>query len=184
MISLKKRIAQYFLKKAAEKPREITNLSLSQAESVLLLLPQDEKQRAISENWVAKLKKEWKVKTVDTFFFNYRKPSKKEPAPDAGEINKTHLNWYLKPQHEDLLGSYRKKYDLFIDLDTEYPIPHQFIAVETCAKMKVGLQVNHYPKGFDFVLKTSKNDSIQFVTEQIEKYLSIFEPRKTEIYEK
>ncbi len=184
MISLKKRIAQYFLKKAAEKPREVHNLSLSQAESVLLLLPQDEQQRAIAEKWEAKLKKEWKIKTVDSFFFNYRKPSKKDPAPDAREINKTHLNWYLKPQHEELLSSYRKKYDLFIDLDTAYPIPNQFIAAEIGAKMKVGLQVNHYPKGFDFVLKTSKNDSVQFVIEQIEKYLSIFEPRKTEIYEK
>jgi hypothetical protein len=184
MKNLKMRVARYFLKKLNEKQGEKENVSLTKANRVIVLLPQNKKNRDKAEAWLKKLKNQWNVDQVDSFFFQYRKPGKKDPTPDKREINRTHLNWYLKPQHKGLTGSYKKKYDLLIDLDREHPIPHQFIAAEIEAKMKVGLQVRHYPKGFDFVLKTKEEDSIEYITQQIEKYLSIFEPGKKEAYAK
>lgn len=180
MRSVKNQVAQYFLRKANEKEVTKQNISLKDAERILVLLPQDQNQRQKAETWLKKLQSEWKVPHIDSFYFQYRKPGKKEITADEREINRAHLNWYLKPSQEKLTGSYQTHYDLLINLEQEHPIPYQFIVAQTQAKMKVGLQSSAYPKGFDLVLKTKKEDSIDFIIGQIEKYLNIFVAPKKE----
>ena len=180
MRSVKSHVAQYFLKKANENDGVKQNISLKEAQRVLVLLPQDQKQREQAEIWLKKLKTEWKIPKIDSFYFQYRKPEKKEVSVDKREINRTHLNWYLKPRQEQLSGSYQTHYDLLINLEQAHPVPYQFIVAQTQAKMKVGLQSSGYPKGFDLVLKTKKEDSINFIIGQIEKYLNIFVAPKKE----
>ena len=86
------------------------------------------------------------------------------------------INWEGKPKGEMIDKFLEQRFDILFDLTLEQYLPVQYIVGMSKAKFKVGRYAleNQY---CDFMIDISKNNTLEFLIEQIKHYLSAFDKK-------
>ena len=122
---------------------------------------------------------------VDYFFglkkdvkaFGYVNSNKYEechiPKLQYDYFNKRDLNWYYKPQNDYVKNFLKKEYDILINLSDSKCIPLKYLVASSVARYKVGKFEDGY-EIYDLMIKLDdKENSMQKLISEIEKYLKI-----------
>lgn len=84
---------------------------------------------------------------------------------------KSDLNWYYKPKNEIIDQFIDQKFDILFDLSIKDYFTVNYVGSLSNASFKIGKQSeNSYQ---DFVIDISKNDTVEYLIEQIKHYLNI-----------
>lgn len=155
----------------------VESTSLAQANRLMVFLPFDEDKRNAALIWLEHLKTDFDIPIINTCYYKDRKPGKEE-AVSENQMNRRHLNWYRKPTDDHFKKVFATHHDLLIVLEPEPKLPLKMAIAMANVKLKVGIGEKHMAEFYDFHLKTEGTESMEFVGEQIEKYLSIFDQAK------
>jgi len=94
-------------------------------------------------------------------------------------FSRKHFNWFGSPKHDTIDFFINNEFDILLDLSiTEY-LPIKFIVGLSKAKLKVGRLIEGFDC-YDVMIDVSKNNTLDYLIDQIELYLSILnvEPNK------
>lgn len=103
-------------------------------------------------------------------------PGKKIPAPYLMRkgINlycNTDLNWYYKPKNELIDQFIKQEFDILFDLNLEDYFTTKYVGSLSKASFKVGK--SHENAYHDLVIDIHKNNTVEYLTEQIKHYLKL-----------
>ena len=82
------------------------------------------------------------------------------------------LNWFRQPKCEEVNIFIDLKFDILIDFTLHKWFPVQYITGLSKAKFKVGSLID-YNSNYDMVIDISKNETLDYLIQQITHYLSV-----------
>ena len=85
-------------------------------------------------------------------------------------FSRKNINWYGKPKNENVDDFINNKFDLLIDLSLANDFPLEYIAAMSLGKFKVG-RFTSKEGDYDFMIDVSKNQTHDFLIEQIRHYI-------------
>lgn len=175
---LKKRLANYFLRKSTSLQEDREMVNLSEVESILVLYAAgSDQEMKEAEKFISRIHNELNISNLE--FVIYSKDSRKKIEQNgkkfpknARVITKDETNFYYRPKTTVMTSTGKNKYDLLIDLSARPSYPLLFITADADAKTKVsrkfeGLEVS------DFCLNMKPEHSLTDFTNQVFKYLNI-----------
>ena len=84
---------------------------------------------------------------------------------------KSDLNWYYKPKNEIINKFINQDFDILFDLSIKEYFTVNYVGSLSKASFKIGKQTeNAYP---DFLIDINKNNTVEYLIEQIKYYLNI-----------
>jgi hypothetical protein len=87
-------------------------------------------------------------------------------------FSKKNTNWYGKPKNTNVNDFVKVNFDILIDLSLTNDFPLEYISALSLAKFKVG-RFTSENADYDFMIDISKNNTHDYLIEQISHYLSI-----------
>jgi len=96
---------------------------------------------------------------------------------DLYMINRSNLNWYLKPKGE-AVDLYRKENpDMLIDFNTNHRLEIQYLVQLSPARFKIGCFTEE-KNDYDLMINLSEQNDMAYLSEQIKHYVSILNHSK------
>lgn len=174
MNDIKLKIGYYLLKrKAAARERKVKAVHLYSAKKAAILLNNPvQSEFEMIKKFVFSLQELGVDVTVAGFI-----PEKK--IPNFFLLRKgyvffglEHLNWYYKPIGSFVDSFLKEKFDIMIDLSLERSFPVDYLSELSDAGFKAGKFFREGPE-FDLTIDTSGNNTLAFLLDQMEHYLSL-----------
>ena len=134
----------------------------------------EESQREIVNRFVKKLKKENKAVELLGFI---RQP-KMAVNIDFPFFTKKNLNWFYRPEGENISYFIRKPFDILINAHTHNNSSLEYIAALSHAKFRVGRYIDSKKFCFDFMINTNGSDDLNDFIHQVNHYLKIINPNE------
>jgi len=96
---------------------------------------------------------------------------------DLHMINRSNLNWYLKPKGEAVELYKKENPDMLIDFHTTHRLEMQYLVQLSPARFKIGCFTEEQ-NDYDLMINLSDKNDMAFLSEQIKHYVSILNHSK------
>ena len=168
-----KKIGQFNLKRRLKNQNrqvQTHNFKTAKTAGILFNSPNEESFTAIKDFLSFLSQNELKVIALGYI------PSKKVPEnylmrKGFNFYCKSDLNWYYKPRNEIIDQFIEQKFDILFDLSIKNYFTINYVGSLSNASFKIGKQSEHAYQ--DFLIDISKNDTVEYLIEQIKHYLNI-----------
>lgn len=171
--NIKCKIGRFNLKKRLKTlNRKVKTHNFETAQSAgILFSPANEESFNTVKNFLSFLS-EKDMKVIALGYYPGKKiPEKYLMRKGINFYCKTDLNWYYKPKNELIDQFIKQDFDILFDLNLEDYFTTKYVGSLSKAAFKVGKnQENAY---HDLVFDIDKNNSVEYLTEQIKHYLNL-----------
>lgn len=103
-----------------------------------------------------------------------------QTSPDFDFFSKDELNWYYRPNGEQISAFTKEQFDILIDLRVERFIPFLFLVGLSKAKFKVGRFGVGQEEFYDLMIEVNDSTELEFFIAQIKRYLDMIDSARRE----
>ncbi|MDF1574370.1 MAG: hypothetical protein P1P86_04165 [Bacteroidales bacterium] len=179
MSGIREKIGNRILKKRSRSFQRETRVYNFESAKTAVVLFDAQKKDALKIIW--EFRGFLKDHEIDCKIFGYI--NQKEVPPDMlfwkdlYMINKSNLNWYLRPKGEAAELFRQEDPDILINFHTSYLLEIQFLVQLSTARFKIGCFTEE-KNDYDLMINLSEKNDMAYFSEQIKHYVSILNPSK------
>ena len=118
--------------------------------------------------------KESQKKVIVLGFINSKDPNQMLAAMlQFRYFGQADLNWFMKPQGNEVENFVNQEFDILIDLSLDYSFPLNYICRLSRAKFKVGRTQENGTKYYDMLIDVSRKKTTEYFIIQVKHYLKL-----------
>jgi hypothetical protein len=160
------------LKKSPKRNRRY--VSLFQAKSVGVIYDATNRMDYEKVKDLIHYLKESQKKVIALGFINSKDPAQMLAAMlQFRYFNQADLNWFMKPQGNEVDNFIEVEFDILIDLSLDYSYPLNYICRLSRANLKVGREQENGIKYYDMLIDVSKKKTTEYFILQVKHYLKL-----------
>lgn len=148
-------------------------MGLEKAQTIAVLFgPVTKENLVICKNFLKDLRAQNKKVYAIGYYDNKELPDYCVAEPAINFITKNDISWLYRPKSEIMEKFTTVEFDMLISLNTEECIPIDYMTAKSNSKFKVG-RLTPKTYQYDFMIDISKNNTMEYLIENIVRYLSM-----------
>lgn len=126
------------------------------------------------KKWVLSLRDQGKKVYAICFFDQKMIPlNLTYPKSEFDIFSLKELNFINEPSNPYIRTFPSKVFDILLDLNLKNKFPLRYLAIHSCAKCKVGIEIAENVKSHDMLISVSPSEGVDVLSTQMERYIKM-----------